>query len=187
VILSPYNSAWPAEFDALRAVYAKALDGLVIAIEHIGSTAVPELAAKPILDIDLVMPNYSVFPKVVATLDALGYTHNGDQGIFQREAFKPKNGVAAPATVPARTWIHHHLYVCPIAGEELRRHIRFRDTLRARPDLRLEYETIKRAIEAKSDNDRSIYAKIKETECRAFVERVLLKELIATDKAPDRR
>jgi GrpB-like predicted nucleotidyltransferase (UPF0157 family) len=173
MILSPYNPTWAAEFTALRAVYTTALRDLVVAIEHIGSTAVPGLAAKPILDIDLVMPNYSVFPRIVAVLDELGYTHNGDQGISQREAFKPKDGIAAPATPSPRRWMQHHLYVCPIDGDELRRHIRFRDVLRTRPDLRLEYETIKRAIEAKSNGERSAYAKIKEVDCRAFVERVL--------------
>jgi GrpB-like predicted nucleotidyltransferase (UPF0157 family) len=175
MILSPYNPTWTAEFAALRAIYATALGDLVVAIEHIGSTSVPGLAAKPILDIDLVMPNYSVFPKIMAVLDQLGYTHNGDQGISQREAFKPKDGIAAPATTPPRRWMRHHLYVCPIDGAELRRHIRFRDTLRARPDLRHEYETIKRAIEAKSQGERSAYAKIKEIDCRGFVERVLRK------------
>ena len=173
MILSPYDRAWPSEFAALRAVYAAALGDLVLAIEHVGSTAVPGLAAKPILDIDLVMPDYAVFPAIVAALGQLGYTHNGDQGIFQREAFKSKPGIAAPFTEPARPWTPHHLYVCPADGAELDRHLRFRDALRADPALCIEYETIKHSIAARSGGDRKTYAQIKETECREFIARVL--------------
>jgi GrpB-like predicted nucleotidyltransferase (UPF0157 family) len=173
MILSPYNPKWPIEFAALRAVYATALDDLVVAIEHIGSTAVPGLRAKPILDIDLVIPNYSVFPTVVKVLDLLGYSHNGDQGIFQREAFKPKTGAVPPLVALPRAWMPHHLYVCPADGAELRRHLLFRNALCVRADLRSDYETIKCSIEAKANGDWQSYAKIKENECREFIERVL--------------
>lgn len=176
MILSPYDPDWPSEFAALQAVYAAALGELVIAIEHVGSTAVPGLAAKPILDVDVVMPDYTVFPGIVAAFDRLGYIHCGDQGIFQREAFKAKPGTAAPVVTSPRPWMPHHLYVCPAHGAELRRHLRFRDVLRARADLRREYEEIKRGIASRSGNDRKTYARIKETECRGFVERVLREE-----------
>jgi GrpB-like predicted nucleotidyltransferase (UPF0157 family) len=62
MILAPYNPAWAAEFAALRDVYATALGKLVLRVEHVGSTAVLGLLAKPILDIDIVMPGYDVFP-----------------------------------------------------------------------------------------------------------------------------
>ena len=57
MILAPYNSDWPAEFAALRCVYMNSLGKLVLRVEHVGSTAVPNLRAKPILDIDIVMPS----------------------------------------------------------------------------------------------------------------------------------
>ena len=79
MILAPYDSEWPAEFAALRRVYINSLGKLILRVEHVGSTAVPNLRAKPILDIDIVMPSYDVFPDVVAHLQRLGYTHNGDQ------------------------------------------------------------------------------------------------------------
>lgn len=170
-MLSPYDAAWASEFAELRTVYINSLGDLVLRIEHVGSTAVPDLLAKPILDIDIVIQDYSVFSEIVGALESLGYEHRGDLGIFQREVFKPK-GAAAPIGV-ARTFMSHHLYVCPESSPELRRHIRFRDVLRARPDLRREYETIKLDIAHRVGNDRRRYAEIKEMECREFIERVL--------------
>ena len=160
------------EFEALQQVYQTTLGGLILQIEHIGSTAVPHLEAKPILDIDLVIQDEDVLPQVIARLQMLGYVHQGDQGIPQREVFKRLDSVV-PHVSPRRQWMPHHLYVCPAQSEELRRHIAFRDALRARADWRQEYEKIKQGIAARADGDRKTYARIKETECRVFVQRVL--------------
>jgi GrpB-like predicted nucleotidyltransferase (UPF0157 family) len=160
------------EFAALRCVYINSLDKLVERVEHVGSTAVPNLRAKPILDIDIVMPSYEVFPEIVAHLRNLGSAHNGDQGIREREAFQPLDNLA-PYTSPPRKWMSHHLYVCPANGLELRRHLNFRDALRAQRDLRQEYEKRKLDFVERSGGDRAIYARIKEIECRDFIESVL--------------
>jgi GrpB-like predicted nucleotidyltransferase (UPF0157 family) len=172
MILAPYNPAWPVEFAALRDVYATALGSLILRIEHVGSTAVPHLHAKPILDIDIVMQDYEIFPQIVEGLGRLGYRHNGDQGVLHREAFKPVDR-AAPYTSPRRVWREHHLYVCPVESAELQRHLLFRDALRARADWRQEYEQRKREIADRADGDRKTYARIKEVACRAFIERIL--------------
>jgi GrpB-like predicted nucleotidyltransferase (UPF0157 family) len=172
MILVPYDPEWATQFAALRDVYANALGTLILRVEHVGSTAVPNLRAKPILDIDLVMPSYEVFPDIIAHLRRLGYTHNGDQGVREREVFKPL-GNAAPYAWPPRTWMSHHLYVCPATGLELRRHVAFRDALRADENLRRAYEQRKFEIAERSDGDRKLYARIKEIECREFVELVL--------------
>lgn len=170
-MLSIHDPNWAGEFAALEAVLAEALDGLVLDIEHVGSTAVPDLLAKPILDIDVVMQDYSVFPAIVRALEGLGYDHKGDQGIFEREAFRARS--SAPNVPRAGGWMHHHLYVCPRQGRELQRHLRFRDALRSDAGLRQEYAAIKTSIAARAGGDRRRYAEIKEHECRAFVERVL--------------
>ena len=67
----------------------------------------------------------------------------------------------------------HHLYVCPLSSPELQRHIVFRDLLRARADLRREYEAMKISIAGRSGGDRRIYAQIKERDCRVFIDAVL--------------
>jgi GrpB-like predicted nucleotidyltransferase (UPF0157 family) len=172
MILTPHNPQWAAEFTALRDVYTGSLGNLILRVEHVGSTAVPNLLAKPILDIDIVMPSYDVFPEIVTRLRSLGYTHNGDQGIREREVFKPLDEMA-PYTSPPRHWMSHHLYVCPATSLELRRHLIFRDALRADDTLRQEYEKRKLDIAGRSGDDRKVYARIKEIECRDFVEKVL--------------
>lgn len=171
-MLSPHDPTWTSEFGELRAIYINSLGDLALRIEHVGSTAIPDLLAKPILDVDIVMQDYSVFAQILRALEFLGYEHRGDQGISQREVFKPK-GNTAPIVALQKTFMPHHLYVCPVSSPELRRHICFRDVLRARPDLRREYEAIKISIACRAGNDRRIYAEIKERECREFVERVL--------------
>lgn len=175
MILASHNPIWSIEFEALRLVYLAALGDLILRIEHVGSTAVPHLPAKPILDIDIVIQDYEVFPRIVEGLGTLGYTHNGDQGVLHREAFKPQDS-SAPYSSPCRQWMRHHLYVCPVHSAELRRHIVFRDVLRVRADWREEYEKIKRNIANRSGDDGKAYAQIKEVECRAFIERVLNEE-----------
>jgi GrpB-like predicted nucleotidyltransferase (UPF0157 family) len=171
-MLETHNPQWHVEFTELCEVYQRALGPLVLRIEHVGSTAVPGLLAKPILDIDLVISGYEVFPRLVAGLAQLGYSHNGDQGIPEREAFNPK-GDFTPLTVPPRKWMTHHLYVCPERSRELQRHVRFRDALLASPQLRLEYEKLKRDLAEKAADDRKIYARMKEEACREFIEAIV--------------
>lgn len=173
MILSSYNPAWAEEFESLRAVYEAALGGLVARVEHVGSTAVPGLLAKPILDIDLVLADEAAFADVVERLGRLGYVHGGDQGIRDREVFRTAEGVIAPITSPPRAWMAHHLYACPARSAELARHLAFRDGLRANARARNEYAEMKSAIAERCGGDRKLYARIKEDECRAFVERVM--------------
>jgi GrpB-like predicted nucleotidyltransferase (UPF0157 family) len=140
--------------------------------------------AKPIIDIDIVMRSDAAFSDVVARLGEIGYVHKGDQGIPGREVFKAVDSTA-PYILPPREWMPHHLYVCSMDGLELRRHLAFRDALRADEDLRREYEQRKLEIAARSGGDRSVYARIKEVECRSFVERVL--DVSSRESAADRR
>jgi GrpB-like predicted nucleotidyltransferase (UPF0157 family) len=173
MILHDYTPAWKTEFLDLKAVYQEYLRDSAIAIEHVGSTSIPGIKAKPIIDIDIVIRDYEIFPTVADTLASLGYYHNGNQGILHREAFKRKDE-CTPYSQMKRRWKNHHLYVCPEFSEELQRHILFRDYLRAHDEARQDYERIKMDIAAKSDGDRKRYAVIKETECRDFVENILI-------------
>lgn len=73
VIVVPYNANWKSNFEKIRAEIESALGDLVICVEHIGSTSVEGLSAKPIIDIDVVIKDYSVFDAVVKRLEAIGY------------------------------------------------------------------------------------------------------------------
>ena len=134
VIVVPYNEQWKTYFEIIRQYLLTAVKDTVIGIEHIGSTSVEGLSAKPIIDIDIVIKDYSVFNKVVERLATLGYIHEGDLGIKDREAFDYRGSTDLPK---------HHLYVCPESSAELCRHIVFRDYLRNHPEAVTRYSRIK--------------------------------------------
>lgn len=146
IIIVVYDPNWPAQFEALRSPIAAALGDLALAIEHVGSTAVPGLAAKPIIDMDVVIASASDLPAVLERLSTLGYRHEGDLGIPEREAFKPP-----PGSPP------HHLYVCPIDSPALRQHLLLRDALRANPAERAAYQAVKEAAAIRFRDDRDAY------------------------------
>ena len=130
-----YDPAWPAAFERLRAALWPSLADLALAIEHVGSTAVPGLAAKPIIDLDVVVRARADVPAAVARLVTLGYDHRGDLGIEGREAFR------APEGSPA-----HHLYVCRSDAASLANHLALRDHLRAHPERAGAYGALKRRL-----------------------------------------
>ena len=134
MIVLPYDEAWKSAFEAIRAEIQTALCDLMLGIEHVGSTSVKGMSAKPCIDIDVVIRDYSVFDAVVQKLDAIGYIHEGDLGIKDREAFKYAD---KPHLMT------HHLYVCPRDSEELHRHIVFRDFLRKNPEAVKKYSRVK--------------------------------------------
>ena len=134
VMVLPYDAAWESAFEAIRAEIQTALGDLMLGIEHVGSTSVKGMSAKPCIDIDVVIRDYSVFDAVVQKLDAIGYIHEGDLGIKDREAFKYAN---KPHLMT------HHLYVCPRDSKELHRHIVFRDFLRENPEAVKKYSRVK--------------------------------------------
>ena len=159
VIVVPYDPVWPALFAQLRDNVAGALGSLAVAIEHVGSTSVVGLAAKPIIDIDVVVPSHNEIPEAIILLAALGYVHQGDCGIQGREAFKSPQGTPA-----------HHLYVCAQDNEELHRHIAFRNYLRRHSDKASEYGTLKLSLAKVYHQDRNAYMDGKDS---------LVKELLA--------
>ena len=124
VIVLPYDDAWQSAFEKIMAEIEKVIGDLIIGIEHVGSTAVEGMSAKPCIDIDVIIEDYSVFNSVVDRLKTIGYIHEGDLGIKNREAFKYSGKEHLQM---------HHLYVCPKYSEELHRHITFRDFLRNNP------------------------------------------------------
>src|ERR1035437_10199467 len=132
VIMVEYDPRWGEAFALLRQELAGVLGNVAIAIEHVGSTAVLGLCAKPIIDIDVVVAERQV-GEAIRRLAALGCVHQGDLGITGREAFTGLPGRPA-----------HHLYVCRPETPALREHIAFRDYLRAHPDAAAAYGVVKR-------------------------------------------
>ncbi|MEZ4774020.1 MAG: GrpB family protein [Bacteroidia bacterium] len=166
MILQPYNSLWPENFESIKAILQTSISDSNIRIEHIGSTSVIGLAAKPIIDIDLIYPPSVNFLSVKECLEKIGYIHNGDQGIPGREVFKRPGDAGFHKVLDS---ISHHLYVCSTDSEELKRHILFRNFLRDHEPARIEYQNLKYAIAADSKGDRKIYANLKQIRAREFI------------------
>jgi len=132
-----YDPAWPERFESLRAEYAKALSvaGVpVIAIEHVGSTSVVGLAAKPIIDCDIIVERADA-EAASAVLVGLGFTPLGEGGVPQRWAFDEPERLTRTNT-----------YVIVAGSLSLRNHLAVRDTLRADPELRDEYGEVKKQL-----------------------------------------
>ena len=152
VVVLPYDKAWKSAFERIKDEIEEAIGDLIIGIEHIGSTSVEGMSAKPCIDIDVVIEDYSVFHAVVARLKTIGYIHEGDLGIKNREAFKYSGKEHLQK---------HHLYVCPKYSEELHRHITFRNFLLSNSTAAKKYSLIKEKAAELFQNDIDGYIEYK--------------------------
>jgi GrpB-like predicted nucleotidyltransferase (UPF0157 family) len=149
VIVEP-DPGWPALFERLAQPLRAAVGDLGARVEHVGSTSVPGLAAKPVIDIDVVVPSSADVPEAIDRLRGLGYVYQGDKGIEGREAFLwPRGGP------------EHHLYVVVARNKPHADHIRFRDHLRERPEVASAYAVLKRELAERHGVDRLAYTEAK--------------------------
>lgn len=137
VHLVAYDPAWEQQFATARGQIVAALGHWITAIHHVGSTSIPGLCAKPIIDICIESEIYPPNETVIGALAQLGFTYHGEAGVPGRHWFAK----GAPRT--------HHLHWCAVNSVIVRASIKFRDTLRANPALRDEYAQVKRASAAK--------------------------------------
>jgi len=144
-VVVDYDPSWERAFQELSAHLRIALIA-DIEIEHVGSTAVVGLAAKPILDVDVVVPVEALVAPAIAALATLGYQHKGNLGIVGREAFTVLEGFQ-----------YHHLYLVVSGSEAHRDHIDLRDYLRLHPEQAAAYGREKRRHEHLLGTDREAY------------------------------
>jgi len=159
VVVVPYDPEWPRTFEAVRARIAPHLGELAVGIEHVGSTAVPRLDAKPIVDVDVVVRRDEDVAEAIRLLATIGYVHLGDLGVAGREAFRAAPGLP-----------RHHLYVCAAGSAALRAHLTLRDALRNDPELVAAYGALKRELAQWYRDDRDSYVEGK----TPFITAVLL-------------
>ena len=139
-------------------------------VQHVGSTSIPGMKAKPIIDIDVGLEKWDDFENTKSALASIGYEHEGDKGITGREAFC-RNGKAHNEILDS---IDHHLYICSFDNDEYKRHIRFRDYLRNHDEARDRYNHIKEEILAKvGPENRAGYVQMKEDNYRDFFEEII--------------
>lgn len=172
MVLEKYSPNWVMDFTNIKSEIDKALVGLTYTIEHVGSTAVPNLDAKPIIDMDIIYSHKTDFEKIKTSLEKIGYYHNGNQGIEDREVFK-RYGQSANKFLDA---VKHHLYACTTESKALERHLLSRNFLRKNDWARLKYQQMKYELAEKANQDRKIYAALKELHVNAFIDTMIEEE-----------
>jgi len=148
LIVLPYDSNWKIEFERIHDYLMEQIGELVIEIKHVGSTSVPGLCAKPIIDIVAVMESYDMFPAIVSRLEKVGFRHKSDGGIKEREVFK---------RLIVDDFMDYHFYVCPKDSEESRRQTIFRNALLNNKDIADEYGKLKMRLIEEVNGDRVLY------------------------------
>jgi GrpB-like predicted nucleotidyltransferase (UPF0157 family) len=166
VILEEYRPEWSKWFERLCSFLDCKLDPHVIRIEHVGSTSIQGMIAKPIIDFDIVI-RISDFDEIRNRLEVIGYSHQGDLGIPEREAFVLTNDELKEQLPP------HHLHVCDINSKELHRHIAFRDYLREHPEDAGKYSELKIHLVNEHSGDRELYIQGKDCLVREILEKAL--------------
>ena len=153
VVVVDYDPSWPTTFEGLRAGIWPSVQDVATAIEHVGSTSVRGLAAKPVIDMTIVAPTAAAMQTVIDRLATLGYRHQGDLGVPGREAF------TRPQNTP-----DHHLYACVAGNDALRNHLTVRDYFRGNPVAAHAYGNLKKQLAARFADDINRYVDGK-TEC----------------------
>ena len=162
----PYDTAWPARFAAEAARIGEAMAGAALRIEHVGSTSVPGLAAKPVIDIQVSVASLERLDVHAGPLARLGYNHVPFGPVDLVYPFFHK-----PATWPST----HHIHLCVAGSEHERRHLTFRDYLRVHPEIAAEYVEIKLRLAAEhrgaTAESRERYSLAKTEFVRSLLER----------------
>lgn len=159
----PYDPNWKEEFQKAREFFTKLLEKCSVKIEHVGSTSVEGLSAKPVLDIDIIVQNEGESRKVIQALGEVGYEHLGDKGIPGREAFRYEQNN------PHITWMQHHLYVCIEGCESLKNHLLLREHLRKNQQAVIAYGNLKLELAKQYPTDIDAYVEGKTNLITSFL------------------
>ncbi len=157
VRLVPHQEAWAGLFKKEKARIKAAVGQHILDIQHVGSTAIPGIPAKPIIDIGVAVRNFEEAAVCIEPIVELGYVYRGENGIPRRHYFR----LGSPRT--------HHLHINEINGPDWQNQILFRDYLRRHPEVAAEYGRLKTNLAAKNPNDREAYLAAK----GPFIENVL--------------
>ncbi|MCH7856372.1 MAG: GrpB family protein [Gemmatimonadetes bacterium] len=160
ITVTSYNEDWPKRFreirDCLRTELAQEVEAFEV--EHIGSTAVPGLVSRPVLDICVIVPETSDMASLISGLERLGYIHEAGKGPPGLETFRRK-GPDVPFLQHKRDFAPHHLYASVLGDPELQRYLAFRDHLQEDADARAAYAKIKIDLAPHADADEYLRAK----------------------------
>jgi GrpB-like predicted nucleotidyltransferase (UPF0157 family) len=159
VAVVDYDPLWPSLFEAESERVRRALGESVLSVEHVGSTAVPDLAAKPVIDMLVGLRTLELPSSAIDAMEALGYEYLGENGLPGRLFFRK----GRPRS--------HHVHAVLVGGDHWERHLVFRDYLRTHADEAQAYAEFKRNLARAIDGDRDRYLDGKETYAAALQER----------------
>lgn len=163
-MLVPHDARWSNEFGRESAAVARALGDVLVEIHHIGSTAIPGIVAKPVIDMLAVVADLGLVDVRAAALESLSYEAMGEFGITGRRYFR-KNGTDGVRT--------HQVHAFKVNSPDVRRHIAFRDYLRCHPAEAQRYSELKLALAQRSSSDIDSYTDGKTTFVREIESRAL--------------
>jgi len=165
-LVEKYNPEWPECFEEIKAFLGENVAQACIRIEHVGSTSIPGMTAKPIIDVILVIEPES-WEDIKFILEEMGYHYRGNQGIPEREVFRLKEEtVKSPPPF-------HHLYICPEHSLELKKETAFREYLKKNKADAQRLSKLKWELAEQYDNDRKLYMDGKDTLCKEITEKAL--------------
>ena len=142
------STGWNRDFNAIKDYLSELVSKWHASIEHVGSTAIPGLASRPIIDIDIIISHDYVADGQITAIESLGYLHEGEKRMIGRHAFRQLN------LLP-----RHHLYLCLSDSGALKNHLAFRDYLLRHPEKVAEYSSLKQRLAMLYPYDRQSYIK----------------------------
>lgn len=148
IYMVPHDPQWRQEFENEAEQIAEALGNNVVAVHHMGSTAIPNIYAKPVIDILLVVQDHAVLDAKQDAMEALGYEAFGEFGIPTRRYFRRDNALGD------RT---HQVHAFEAGSPQIARHLAFRDYMVAHPEAAQEYSDLKQKLAAEHPNDIEAY------------------------------
>ncbi len=156
-----YDPQWPVVYGEEKGRILDVIGRRIVAIEHVGSTAIPGLAAKPIIDIMVAVRRLADAEECIEPLQSIGYEY-----VPEFEAELPERRFFRKGPPEART---HHIHMIELTSEFWERHLLFRDYLRSHPDVAQQYYKLKKELADRYGSDREAYADAK----TPFIESVL--------------
>ena len=162
-LVEKYNPEWPKWFEEIKAYLGEKIARACIRVEHVGSTAIPGMTAKPIIDIIIIIEP-GRWEEMKSLLEERGYYYRGNQGIEDREVFRLSDESILPA---------HHLYVCPKHSFEIKKETAFRDYMKTHKKDRERLNALKCSLAEKYNNDRQLYIEGKDAMVKEITEKAL--------------
>ena len=165
VIIVDYDSKWPSLFEEEKAKILSVIGHIIVAVEHVGSTAVPGLGAKPIIDIMVAIRQLADARECIGPLRSIGYEY-----VPEYEAEMPERRYFHKGPLGGRTC---HLHMVELTSGFWERHLLFRDYLRTHPDVSQQYCQLKKELAARHSSDRGAYTEAKTSFIRSIENRAL--------------